>query len=303
MLKPKIVVVSPRDLSSDQKTRLEHLGETIIYDTLPETPDIWMKRTEKADIICSGKYGLTEKIYDRKNVFYSLPFVAIDWIDKKRLKDNGNTVSYCPGCNSHAVSEWIVTMALLLFRRINYIVNKQKQDSNGLLVSVGFSGKKGCILGKGNIGSKAGKILESFGMKVEYFSRGDNIFEKINNSDVVINTLSCNETTIGLLNKQFFDSFKGKTCFITVSSSKIYDYEAMLSALENGKLAGIADDCASILPGNFDDPYYQKLINIPKVLATPHIAYLSDVSTKLTNDMMIDNVEAWIGGKPINLLI
>ena len=76
----------------------------------------------------------------------------------------------------------------------------------------------------------------------------------------------------------------------------------MLSALNTGKLLGVADDCGSILPGDYDDPYYKKISSNQKVLATPHISYQSDVTIKVSNDMMIDNVEAWIKGKPINTL-
>ena len=39
-----------------------------------------------------------------------------------------------------------------------------------------------------------------------------------------------------------------------------------------------------------------------KIIATPHIAYNSDYTDTLGNKMMIDNIEAWLGGKPINLV-
>ena len=76
----------------------------------------------------------------------------------------------------------------------------------------------------------------------------------------------------------------------------------MLEALKKEKLLGVANDCGSILPGDYDDPYYKKLSQTPKVIATPHIAYQSDVTVRTSNDMLIDNVEAWIKGKPINVV-
>ena len=56
------------------------------------------------------------------------------------------------------------------------------------------------------------------------------------------------------------------------------------------------------MPCNYKDPYYKKLIKNPKVIATPHFSYHSDVSLRVSNDMMIDNIEAWIKGKPINVV-
>jgi phosphoglycerate dehydrogenase-like enzyme len=303
MDKPIIVVTSPMNFLPYQKERLNSLGRVTFYNTLPNSPKEWINRTKGADIVCSGKYGLTEKIYERKNVFYSLPFVAVGWIDKDILMKSGNTVSYSPGCNSYAVSEWIISMTFLLLRKFNYLINTKKlKNKTGSPDYLGLAMKKACILGKGNVGSKVGKVYESLGIKVNYFGRDDNIYKKIKDCNIVVNTLSSNKSTEGLLDEKFFNSFNGKSFFITVTSLKIYDSEAMLSALNTGKLLGVADDCGSILPGDYDDPYYKKISSNQKVLATPHISYQSDVTIKVSNDMMIDNVEAWIKGKPINTL-
>jgi phosphoglycerate dehydrogenase-like enzyme len=67
-------------------------------------------------------------------------------------------------------------------------------------------------------------------------------------------------------------------------------------------LAGAAIDAGGVQVGNYNDPYYQKLINHPKILATPHIAYNTDITARVANDMMIDNIEAWIKGTPKNLI-
>ncbi|MFC1727060.1 NAD(P)-dependent oxidoreductase [Patescibacteria group bacterium] len=303
MKKPKIVVTSPMNFLPEQRKRLEKLGDVRIYDTLPKSPDEWMKRTEGYEIVCSGKYGLTERIYERKNVFYSLPFVAVGWIDIKKLQEAGNTVSYSPGCNSYAVSEWIISSTLLLMRKFDRLVNTKKlKNKTGSPDYFGLADKKVCVLGKGHIGSKVGKVLNSLGMEVSYYGRSDDLIKKVKGRDAVVNTLSSNESTQGLLDKRFFDSFSGKTFFLTVTSLKIYDSEAMLEALKKGKLLGVADDCGSILPGDYDDPYYKRLLKTTGVIATPHIAYQSDVSIRISNDMLIDNVEAWIKGKPIHLL-
>src|SRR3989338_6770079 len=223
MNKPKIVVTSTMSFLPEQKMRLEKLGETNFYNTLPSTPEEWMKRTEGDEIICSGKYGLTEKIYERKNVFYSLPFVAVGWIDKEKLKASGNTVSYSPGCNSYAVSEWIIGMTFFLMRKFNRLVNTQTlKEKTGSRDYYGLAHKKACILGKGNVGSKVGKVYEALGMNVIYFGRGDNLIEKVKNCDVVVNTLESNNSTNGLLDKKFYDSFSGKSFFITVTCSKSF---------------------------------------------------------------------------------
>lgn len=299
----KIVVTGPMDFYPDQIERLESLGDVTFYDDQPKSSEEWVKRCEGASIVCSGKYSLKEKIYEISDVFFSLPFVGVGWLDKERLNENNTTVSYCPGCNKYAVSEWIIAMMLLLLRGLTKLIKvKSLEEKTASKKYLGMAGREVCVLGKGNIGSRVIAVCEAFDMKVTCFKRGDDLLQLVGSADIIVNTLSTNPTTIGLLDKKFFNSLKKGSYFITVTSSKTYDSKAMLEALDKGILAGVADDAGSILPGNVEDPYYTELLGHPKVLTTPHISYQSDVTVRVSNDMMIDNVEAWIEGKPINLL-
>jgi phosphoglycerate dehydrogenase-like enzyme len=54
--------------------------------------------------------------------------------------------------------------------------------------------------------------------------------------------------------------------------------------------------------GNVNRPEYKELLNHPKIYITPHIAWDTDVVRRRANDMVIDNVEAWLKKKPINLI-
>src|SRR3989337_885345 len=112
----KIVVTQNLDLSSDHIKRLKPFGELKIYNDLARSPEEWVKRVQGFDVICTGKFGLRQKINDLKNVFISLPFVDVGWVDKDKLKKNKVVVANCPGCNKDAVTEWIVAMMINLLR-------------------------------------------------------------------------------------------------------------------------------------------------------------------------------------------
>ncbi len=158
------------------------------------------------------------------------------------------------------------------------------------------------ILGKGNVGSRVGAIAEALEMDVTYFRRGDNLIQKAKSADIVVDCLSSNPTTKEILNNEFFLSLKTGSFFITVTGRKIYDTDAIIEALDRGILAGAAMDTGSIHVGDTADPYYRKIQAHPKILATPHIAYNTDVTARIGNDMMIDNIEAWLKNKPKNLV-
>ena len=163
--------------------------------------------------------------------------------------------------------------------------------------TLGLTGKIVCVLGAGNVGLRVGKICEAFGMEVYFFKQGDDMA----NADVVINCLSQNPTTEKLLGGKFFSSFKNGSYFISVTSNRIYDAEALLSLLGKN-IAGAAIDAGDARPGDTNDDFYRKLLENGKVLATPHIAFNTDVAARVANDMMIDNIEAYIKGNPINLV-
>ena len=299
----KIVVAQDMPFYPDQIKKLKSLGKVTFHKNLAGSPDEWLNRCKDADVICSGKFGLKEKIYDLKNMFISLPFVGVDWIDVNRIKKKNVKVAYCPGCNKNAVAEWIIGMMLNMLRNFpKYIKNKSIPKVKIPSYEKSLVDKSVTILGKGNVGTRAGEICRVLGMNVTFFKRGSDLYKSIKDADVIIDALSSNPTTYGLLNRQFFNSLKRGSYFITVTGSKICNIDGMFDALDKGILAGAASDAGSIQIGDVSDPYYRRLLAHPKVLVTPHIAYNTDVTKRVAYDMMIDNVEAWIKGRPKNLL-
>jgi phosphoglycerate dehydrogenase-like enzyme len=298
----KIVVAQELDLLPDQIARLDNLGEVKIYNDAAETPEAWLDRCRGFDIVCTHSFGLRQKIYELENVFISLPLVGIGWMDAEKLKAKNIKVANSPGCNKAAVSEWIIGMMINLLRDLPKQINAAKPAKYDLPKrTLGLAGKKVCILGAGNIGNRVGKICEAFDMRVNFFKQGDDIMESAGGADVVVNCLSQNPTTVGLLNDKFFSSFKNGAYFISVTSPKIYDVDALLVCLGKN-IAAAAIDAGDAKIGDAGDDFYQKLLTSNRILATPHIAFNTDVTARVANDMMIDNIEAYLKGEPMNLL-
>jgi phosphoglycerate dehydrogenase-like enzyme len=303
-MKPKIVLTKNLKLYEDQVKRLESLGDITYNNNGPKSPEDWFNMCKDADIICTGIFGLkSDKVYELKDVFISLPFVGHEFLDKKRLRENNIIVANSPGCNKEAVAEWIIGMTLLHFRRLSKL-NKTKNKNKDEILKPGIAlyDKTITILGSGQIGTHLGKICESFGMKVIFFKRGNDLLKSVENADVIANCLSVNETSTGLLDKNFFSSLKRGSFFVSTSRHQIYDIEALKDALDENILIGAADDAANAEVGDVSEPDYTKLLDHPKILVTPHIAWNTDSEQRKGNDIMIDNIEAWLNKKPINLI-
>jgi len=291
------------NFSAEQKARLDHLGDVTYYDEVAATPDEWLARCKGADAVCSGITGLRDAYGSLKDIFISVPFVGVgSFADPAVLKANNITLCNSPGCNRHAVSEWITFMIIETMRRQAHYVNTTEPPTTPWPVSTtGLAGRNITILGKGNIGTRVGAICEALEMHVTYFTRGDSLAETVKDADVVVDALTANPTTKNLLGKDFFAALKPGAIFISVTVDSIVDIDAMLAALDSGKLTAVAHDVMNAKPGDVSDPLYMRLQQHPNVLATPHISGFSDVSSRIGNDMMIENVEAWLAGKPIHV--
>lgn len=298
-----IVVTQNLHLTKDQKSRLESLGNVKFYYDLPKTSKEWRERCKGADIICSGIFGMKEKIYELKNIFLSLPFVGIGYLDLIKLKERNIQVANAPFCNRDAVAEWLIAMMLNLLRNFSYFINtKQPREKIDLKKSMGLTNTNILILGAGSIGLKVGEIAKAFEMNVSYFTKGTNLYESIKNQDAIVNCLSYNPSTENILNKKFFHELKKGSYFLSIASKKTFNFEALIYALDNNILKSAAIDDGDMNVCDTRDPFYVKMLKHTKIITTPHIAWNSDFSNKLGNDIMIDNIDAWLRGKPINLV-
>lgn len=299
----KIIVIGSFKLEPEQVDRLKTLGEVIFFQNTVVSKEEFLNQLADADIICSESKPIADVIYKLKDKLISFPFVGVGWLDLKKLADNNVKVANAPGCNKAAVSEWILGMMIILSRKLLKYIGIEEVGEDDFLESMpGLAGKKITILGKGNIGSRVGKICEAFDMKVSYFKKGDNLLQSIQGTDFVVNCLANNQETNSLLSKEFFEALKNDSFFISITDTEIYDVEALIDAVDSGHLAGVAIDLAGIGIFNPKDDIYLKLKKHSKILATPHIAFHTDMTERVANDIMIDNVEAWVKKKPINLV-
>lgn len=301
----KIVVTNNQDFTEEQKRQLNSLGDVTYFDDAPESGEEYLRRIDGADIICSGAAGLGDAYPSIKNVYITVSFVSVAFVELEVLKQNNVKISNAPAANRYAVAEWVIYSMLLLMRQFDDAFHRtESYRKNGAFppLTKGLAGRNVTILGKGNVGSQVGRLAEVFDMNVRYFRRGDDLLDSVSDADIVVDTLSSNDSTYKLLGAEFFASMKKDSCFVSVTRSEIMDEDALIDAIDQGHLSGAALDCGGITVGDTEDPYYKKLFQHPKIFATPHISYSSEMSAKIGNDIMINNVEAWIAGNPQNVL-
>ncbi|MEI6499174.1 MAG: NAD(P)-dependent oxidoreductase [bacterium] len=295
----KKIVTLGINLNDEYRKRLEAIGTLEVFDSV-ESEDDFLTKTKGADVIYSDGDYLLDSLPKLKNVFVTYSYIELGVFDSGKLASNGVYVANAQGGNRDSIVEWVMYMTLSLFRNFGKMV--RAKSSFLFELNESLSGKKVLIVGHGSIGSQIGVLCESFGMLVTFFDRGDDLAKSSNDVDLVINALNCNTSSQNLLDESFFMNLKKGCYYITFARPYTYDLDGLIKSIETDIAAGAAIDCDPESFGDTTNEFYQKALSNEKILVTPHIAFSTKQASAKGREIAIENIEAFLAGKPKNIL-
>lgn len=296
----KKIVVLGINFNEEQKSRLEKIGE-VKYCESPTSVDNLLELTTGAEVICSDGAYLLNSLPRLKDVFITYPYIELGAFNSEELKKNGVVVANTQGSSRETIAEWALFMVLALFRQFVPLIKTTKSEEFRLHESL--VGKNVLIIGKGNIGTRVGDLCQAFDAKVDYFVRGDDLVTKSATADMVINSLNCNSSTKNILDEKFFMSLKKGAYFVSYVRHYTYDIDGLMKAIDAGVVAGAAIDCDPEPVFDTTNDFYNKVLKNEKILVTPHIAFSSKFASANGREFALQNVEAFVTGKPVRVLI
>ncbi|WP_372424734.1 D-2-hydroxyacid dehydrogenase [Salinarimonas chemoclinalis] len=166
------------------------------------------------------------------------------------------------------------------------------------------------VVGDGALGKAVARIGEAFGMEV-LFSSYKGVagmgplytpFEEVMaRSDVI--TLHCPLTpqTRNLISDAEFALMRRAPLLINTARGGLVDEAALARALDAGLVSGAGIDVTSPEPPGADHPIHS-LARRENVIVTPHVAWASREATQGLGDQLVDNIDAFLAGKPRNLV-
>jgi lactate dehydrogenase-like 2-hydroxyacid dehydrogenase len=204
------------------------------------------------------------------------------FIDAKAAKELGIAITNTPGANSQSVAEMAVGLCLDILRKITFANKTQEKP-----ISHEIGAFKIGLIGFGNINKAVYKILkDGFGADVRYWNRtGDttSLDTILSESDVVFIALSLNNETKNFINSEQIAKMKDDVILINPASPDLINSDALLAAIESGKVSAVAQD------GYYDNQEFMKLPN-DKFIATPHIAARTTEAWNKTDMMAFQNI-------------
>ena len=182
---------------------------------------------------------------------------GLDHIDLEACRQRGVAVSNVPVYGENTVAEHTFALLLMLSRKVHQSVAQVRGGRVDLAELTGFDlqGKTLGVIGAGHIGLHAIRIARGFGMRVLAFDVHSEAFladllgfeyasmdRLLAESDIV--TLHCplNAATHHLLGREQFAKMKRGSLVINTARGGLVDTDALVEALESGKLAGAGLD-------------------------------------------------------------
>jgi glycerate dehydrogenase len=166
------------------------------------------------------------------------------------------------------------------------------------------------LVGAGSLGNGVARLAEAFGMRVLRAERrgaatvrpGYTAFaEVLATADAISLHCPLNDNTRGLIGEAELRAMKRSVLLINTARGGIVDEVALIQALREGWIAGAGFDVVTAEPPPDDHPMLDpQLLALPNFLLTPHVAWASRPAMQSLADQLIDNIEAFVAGRPQN---
>ncbi|EGJ71349.1 Glyoxylate reductase [Bacteroides coprosuis DSM 18011] len=313
----KIVILdgyaaNPGDLEWDG---LEQLGDCTLYDRTSR--DQVLERCKDANIV------LTNKVPFKRETIEALPnlkYIGVmatgyNIIDTEAAKEKGIVVTNIPSYSTNSVAQMVFAHILNITLHVQKHSDEVHQGRWSKNADFCFwdspllelHGRTIGIIGLGSIGQAVARIAFGFGMKViAYTSKTqlqlpheiqkvelDELFEQ---ADIV--TLHCplTDETRNMVDKRRLELMQPTSIIINTSRGPLINEADLAEALKNKTIYAAGIDVMSQEPPKADNP----LLGVENCYITPHIAWASFAARTRLMKILINNVKAFMEGKPEN---
>lgn len=277
-------------------------------------------RVANADIVITNKVRLSADVIERAPRLRMVAVAATgtDVVDLDACRSRGIAVSNIRNYASHTVPEHTFALIFALRRSITAYrdaVQKGRWQQSGQFCFFDhpirdLAGSTLGVIGCGVLGTAVANMGRALGMRVLLSdhkgqkSKGDRYtsFEQtLAQSDVL--TLHCplNDGTRAMIGPAEFALMSRRPLLVNTARGGLIDEDAVGAALDIGQISGAAFDVVTTEPPPVMHPF-MKLLDRPNFILTPHVAWASAEATQSLADQLIDVVEAFVRGKPMNVV-
>ena len=311
---PKVVVT--RDLADAVMARMEQLFDvTLNRADTPMSRDQLAAAMQDCDVLVPTvtdeiDADLIAAAGDRLKLIANFG-AGVNHIDLKACRRRDIIVTNTPGVLTEDTADMAMALIVSVPRRLaegEKLVRsgEWKGWSPGGMLGHRIGGKALGIIGMGRIGQAVARRARAFGLSIHYHNRHrlpkvveaelcaewhPNLDEMLANIDILTIHTPRNADSENLLDRERIALLRSHVYLINTSRGGIVDEDAMIEALEAGKLAGAGLDVWRHEPQI--DP---RLLALPNVVMTPHMGSATFEGRLASGEKVITNIRVWADG-------
>jgi D-3-phosphoglycerate dehydrogenase len=319
MLKPKIIIPDDAPAVMGPSKAYQSLlsrADVSYYDSLPSSRDELFERIGDAELLINirSSVAFPDEVLQGcpRLKLLSIWGTGTDHIDLPAAARRGVTVTNTPGVSAYAMAEHALTLMLAVARGIPQIDAATKKGGWPRGFVTQLYGKTLGVIGLGAIGRQTARIARGIGMRVIAWTMHPSeklakelgvemveLDELYRSSDVVSLHLRLSPDTTGFVGAREFGLMKPTAIFVNTARGAITDEKALIEALQQKRIAGAGLDVFQAEPLPTDHP----VLRLPNVVVTPHSGGVTPEALEAGLQLSIDNVFAYIEGKPQNIVV
>lgn len=314
-----IVVLDGHTLNPGDLTwaPLESLGHVTVYERT--SLDDIISRSQEAHVVITNKVPFTAETIQALPALQYIGVTATGYniVDTNTARESNVAVTNVPAYSTDSVAQVAISHLLNLTHHATEHAQSVRrgdwQDSPDFAYwhfpLIELAGQTMGIIGFGRIGRATARLALAFGMKVIMYntSAQDDIPEGV--TPVDLNQVFCQSDVIslhcpltakseGMVNKTTLAHMKPSAFLINTSRGPLVNEQDLADALNSGIIAGAGLDVLCSEPPEANNP----LIQAKNCYITPHIAWASEAARKRLMQCTVDNVAAFLKGKPQNVV-
>ena len=236
---------------------------------------------------------------------------GVNHIDLKAARARGIIVTNTPGVLTEDTADMTMALIVSVPRRLAegeklVRAGQWKGWSPGGMLGHRIGGKVLGIVGMGRIGQAVAMRARAFGLSIHYHNRHrlpavleaqlaatwhESLDEMLSVADIVTIHTPRNADSENLIDRRRIALMRPHVYLINASRGGIVDEEALIDALEAGRLAGAGLDV-----WEFEPKIDPRLLALPNVVMTPHMGSATFEGRMATGERVIQNIRMWADG-------
>lgn len=228
------------------------------------------------------------------------------------LLARGVVVTNSRGVFDDGIAEFVLGAMLAAAKGLPETIRLQREGRWFHRETRMVAGSTVLVVGAGSVGRAVGQLAKAVGCEavgVAREARDDPSFDRVvavrdlgaelPRADFVVITAPLTEHTAGLFDESVFAKMKARAVLINVGRGPIIDEDALLAALDAGRLGGAVLDVFGHEPLPPDHPFWAR----DDVVVSPHMSGDFEGYTDVLVDLFVDNLARWRSGQPLRNVV